>query len=302
MGIHSKKIALTVMVLISLCFSASSAMAFSHYVPGSMGLKNASAPPPGFYYVNYGAFYSADTYKNDSGDTVDGLGLDLTVYANVSQFFYMSGKKFLGADYGVDLFVPFVYTDIQNRAAGIDEDTFELGDIFIDPLILGWHWDRWDAFIAAGAYIPTGNDDHPSSAGKGYYTFMEQVGATYYFDAAKTWTASARARFEQSTEKSNSDVTPGDELIFEYGVAKDIPAGNNMLWTLGISGYSYTQLSADSGTGASPDKFSGHGIGPEVQLMIFKPLLSFSLRYAREYGVENNTQGDSLCLTITAGF
>lgn len=285
--------------------TANETLAWSHYVPGAVGVKNGSVPPPGRWFVNYNCFYAADTTKDDSGNTVAVPSSDIFVYANVSQIAWMTEKKILGADYGVDIFFPFAYTDLKVDAAGmtvLDEDTFGLGDIFIDPLILAWHARRWDAFVAAGAYIPTGDHDDATSPGKGYWTFMEQVGGTYYFDEARTWTIAARARFEQSTKDDDTDVTPGDELIFEYGFGKDFSLGQKMLATVGLAGYSYTQLSADSGPDEDGTKFSGHGLGPEVQLTIFKPFVNLSLRYLVEYGVENKAQGENICLAITTSF
>ncbi|WP_419657781.1 hypothetical protein Dvar_68850 [Desulfosarcina variabilis str. Montpellier] len=247
-------------------------------------------------------YIGADTTMDDSGNAVEGAGTDLMVYANVTQLCWMTEKKLFGADYGLDFFIPFVYSDLEVVPAGIDENTFGLGDMFIDPLVLGWHGKQWDAFLAAGAYMPTGEHDEPTSPGKGYWTFMEQVGGTVYFDTARTLTAAARVRFEQSTKDDDTDTTAGDEMIFEYGLGKDFSLSQNLLATIGVAGYSYYQLTADSGPEAADTKFSGHGVGPEIQLTIFKPFINLTFRYEFEYGVENQTEGDNATFAITGSF
>jgi len=303
--------AATVLVLVPLCVAVTGSSAFaglSHYVPGALGLKNATPPPPGVWYAGYNQFYTADTYKNDSGNTSDTTDMDISVFANVNQFAWITDKKVLGANYGVDLFVPFVYTDINVKVQGVtvtDDDKFNLGDLFIDPIVLCWYGTKWDAFFASGAYMPTGqyDVDEAASPGKGYWTFTHQAGATYYFDEKKSWSASARGRFLHSTKNPDTDIQAGSEAIFEYGFGKDLPLANGPLLSAGIIGYSYIQLTEDSGPDASSLKAEGHAVGPEVQISFFNPIfLNLSLRYVHEYAVENNTEGDSIALTIVTSF
>ena len=116
--------------------------AFGHYTPGVEGIYAATLPPPGFHYLMYNLFYNSDTLTNDNGDDID-VGLDLNVYANAHRFVYVMPKKVLGADFGFDAIVPFVYTDVAIKAMGVDEDTFGLGDICLEPIVLGWHLPRW---------------------------------------------------------------------------------------------------------------------------------------------------------------
>lgn len=287
--------------------SAGSAVAgLSHYIPGGLGIKNATCPPPGTWYAGYNQFYTADTYKNNNGDTSGTTEMNVSVFANVNQFAWVTKEKILGANYGVDFFVPLIYTDLTVKAMGntiVDDQRFGMGDLFVDPLILSWYGKRWDAFIASGFYIPTGKHNKPASPGKGYWTFMHEAGATFYLDTQKTWSLSARGRFLHSTDDPDTDIRPGKEAIFEYGFGKDIPLKSGTVFTTGVIGYSYYQLTKDSGPGASDLKIRGHAIGPELQMTISDPFfLNLSLRYLHEYGVKNNTQGDSVCLTIVTSF
>lgn len=228
-------------------------------------------PPPGVWYAGYNQFYTADTYKNDSGDTSDIIEMDIDVFANVNQFAWITEKKILGANYGVDLFVPFVYTDLTMKVMGAttaEGDKFNLGDLFIDPVVLSWYGDRWDAFYASGGYMPTGQYKEVGAPGKGYWTFTHQAGATFYLDEKKSWAASARGRFLHSTKHPDTDIRAGNEAIFEYGFGKELPLPGGSIMNAGLIGYSYIQLTEDSGPEASDLKAEGHAVGPEVQISL----------------------------------
>jgi hypothetical protein len=279
--------------------SSTYVQAFGHYTPGALGVNAATLPPPGFHWTAYNIYYSTDTLHDNNGNDIP-VDLDLEVFASAHQFTYMTEKKILGADFGFDMIIPLVNVDIE--MVGVDESSFGVGDIFIEPFVLGWHTPRWDIALAAGVHTPTGESGDPSSVGKGYYSFMETLGATYYFDESKTWSASVLTRWLQNTEDEDTDITPGAEVVAEYGLAKSFP-GQGHIITAGIAGYSYAQLTEDSGTGASDDKYSGHAIGPEIKYMGFKPFpFQIALRYLTEYETENTTEGTNISLQLIGSF
>ena len=62
---------------------------------------------------------------------------------------------------------PFmVRTSLTINAAGIADSRSGVGDVYVGPLVLGWHGAQWDAVAAAGMWLDSGNTDHPASAGK----------------------------------------------------------------------------------------------------------------------------------------
>lgn len=279
--------------------SCNLANAFGHYTPGALGLNAASLPPAGFHYTGYNMFYTADTLHDNAGNDID-VDLDLNVFANANQFTYISEYKIFGADLGADFIIPLVNVDVE--MVGVDESTFGIGDLYVEPFVLGWHTPRWDVAFALGAYAPTASSGKPSSVGKGYWSFMETLGATYYFDESRTWTFSLLTRWLQNTKNRDTDITPGADVVAEYGLAKAFPSKNHII-TVGMAGYTYAQLTEDSGPGASDNTFIGNAIGPEVRYMGFKPFpFQISLRYLTEYGTENTTEGTNICLTLIGSF
>jgi len=103
-----------------------------HYVNGVEGIKAASIPPPGFYYLMYNAFYNADTLMDEQGDELN-IGFDASIYAMANRFVWISDRKVLGADYGMSALVPFINADI--KILGTEDEQFELGDIYVEPLV-----------------------------------------------------------------------------------------------------------------------------------------------------------------------
>lgn len=299
---YQKKITVICFTAIFILSVAGPAMAFGRYTPGGLGLNSATLPPKGLHYSMYNVFYHADTWKDDNGDSLN-LGLDLNVYAMANQFLYMTDTKIFGADIGFDFIVPLVHVDIKNDAAGINEDNFDMGDIYVEPFVLSWHMPRWDVAVALGFYMPTAETGKPSSAGSGYWSAMETLGATYYVDEAKSTTFSVLTRWIQNTENEHTDITSGANVVAEYGLAKTFPMNKISNVTAGIAGYTYAQIGKDSGVGTTDDKYIGHAIGPELRYMVFQPFpMQISARYLFEYGVRNGTEGMNFCLTLIGSF
>lgn len=296
---HLSCIAVVLCAFLLIPASSNLAYAFGHYTPGSLALNAATLPPPGFHYTIYNILYNASTLHDNNGNSVD-AGLDLNVFASAHQFTYMTDHKILGADFGFDMIVPLVSVDM--KMTGVDESTAGIGDLYFEPFVLAWHTPRWDVAFALGAHVPTAESGKPSSIGKGYWSIMETLGATYYFDESRTWTASLLTRWLQNTENRDTDITPGAELVAEYGLAKAFPSSTHII-TAGIAGYTYSQLTEDSGTGAGDNKVISNAVGPEIRYMVFKPFpIQISLRYLKEYGTENTTEGTNICLTLIGSF
>ena len=273
-----------------------------HYVNGGEGIKAATLPPPGFYYRMYNVFYNTDKLTDKDGNNLD-VGFDLSVYSLVNRFVWISNMKILGADFGATVVIPLVYTDIEINALGIKDDKFSLGDIAVEPFVLSWHGPRYDAVFGLAVYVPTGEYDRnkPASPGKDFWTGMISIGGTYYLDAEKTWSASILGRYEIHSEKDETDVRPGDDFHFEWGIGKTLAK----IWDVGLTGYCQWQVTDDRGSDVTWDK-SVHdrvyAIGPEVSVFIPPAKLSVSLRSQWEFGAEDRPEGNITTLIFTKIF
>lgn len=273
-----------------------------HYPPGVEGLKGSTLPPPGTYLKWYNIAYNADTLKDAHGNSAP-VGLDLDVFVTAPRLIKMTDYKFLGADYGFDILVPFLTEDLKVAAAGVNRSRSGVGDIYVEPLMLGWHFQQWDAVAAAGVWCPTGDfsSTSPVNVGKGFWTGMFTLGATYYFDEEKTWHLSALGRYEISSTKYDRDVRPGDDFHIEWGLGKTIA----QKWNVGVTAYTQWQVTNDSGTAATYDTSIHdrlYSVGPEVNYFYepFKTILS--VRYQREFGAVDRVEGNNTVISLTKIF
>jgi len=285
-------------VLLGVFQQTLSAQVTGHYPLGSEGLKGATLPPPGLYLKTYTNFYTANVYRNRSGDN-NGLGLDLDALAVVPRLIWMTDKEILGADYGMDALIPLIYTDFELDTIGLKDNDFCYGDLFVEPVDLAWHGERYDIGAAYGLWMPTGQYDrrNPASPGKDFWTNMFTLGGTYYLDEEKTWSASVLGRYEIHSERDHTDVKPGQNVLFEWGVGKSFAK----VWEVGVVGYNQWQLTDDHGKDVTWDKEVHDrvgAIGPEVNVFI-PPLKSFlSLRCNFEYSAVDRPAGTNVTLTL----
>lgn len=287
-------------LLLGLCVVAAGAQTqaatFSgHYPSGAEGVKGASLPPPGFYLRDYNLFYWADDFPGGPP------GFDAFAYIQAPRAIYMTDFKILGANYGLDLLIPFYYGKVKYDTPGgaISDSTFTMGDLQFEPLLLGWHYKQFDIGAGYAFWAPTGdyNKDgqRPSRLlGKGFWSHMFTGGLTWYPDQEKTWSVSALNRYEIHMENNDLDYTAGDTWTIEFGLAKSV----TKYLDLGVAGYYQKQV-----TGYSPSSAgsmdSVFGIGPEISGLCPKLGLFTSLRYIFEIDAKDRPEGNTVTLTLT---
>ena len=268
-----------------LALAATGAQAAGHYVAGVEGSQAASVPPPGMYYLGYLVNYNIDDFRiPGTSENLPGHNSG-TVTALANRFVWITNYKLLGADYGVEAIVPVMRTSLTLNAAGISDSRTGVGDIYLGPLVLGWHGPQWDAVAAAGLWLDNGSTSDPASPGKGYKSTMLTGGLTYHFDAAKTLSASALARYEFNG-KNDAGFRHGDQMTVEWGLSKGLGPVS-----LGLVGYSQWQTSGDSGPGAGNDKAARHAVGAEVVYPILSAGVFLKGAYYKEVNVKAGSGG-----------
>ncbi|MES2878251.1 MAG: transporter [Pseudomonadota bacterium] len=285
---------------VALVAALSASAGGGHYVPGVEGMQAASVPPPGTYYLGYLVDYNIEKLKAP-GSSTDIPGNNTgTVVALANRLVWISNTKFLGADFGMETIIPMVSTSLTFNTPGISETQSGIGDVYLGPVVLGWHGASWDAVAAAGVWVDSGASQGAAAPGNGYKSTMLTAGATYYFDSAKTFSASALMRFESNSEKAGG-FKPGNQTTLEWGIGK-------MLQTVqvGVVGYDQVQTTDDSGPGATTDRSSRHAIGAEVVYPIMSAGVFLKAAAYREYrsdaGSGPETQGNLLRFTLVKAF
>jgi len=263
-----------------------------HYPAGAEGLKAATLPPPGLYLRDYNFFYTSDKFKNGPSD------FELFGYVNAPRLVWMTPVKILGANYGMDVIVPFGSMDYKINGAW--HDYFGLGDIEVEPLLLSWHLAKFDFSAGYAFWAPTGdyNSHKVSMIAQGFWSHMITAGATWYPDSEKTIAVSILNRYEFGHEQQDTHNTPGQVYTLEAGVSKTVIKNLD----LGVIGYYQQQTTTDSGPSADPMLDRKFGVGPEISGFCPKLGIFASLRYAYEFGARDRPEGHLFTLTLTKRF
>lgn len=276
--------------------------AHGHYISGVEGLKAASLPPEGFYWRMYNVFYTAGEMRDNHGDKAAGRNT-ADVYALVNRFIWSSDIEILGGNLVMDAVVPLTNTNLHMGSGTMNSQEFGVGDILVEPFVLAWHGDWYDAVFGVGVYMPTGDysKHEAASPGKGFWTGMASLGGTVYFDAEKTWSASLLARYEVHSKQHGTDVNPGDDFHFEWGIGKNFDG----VLDVGIAGYCQWQVSKDSGGEATyrqVNREQAYAVGPEIGYTIVPWGLGVTVRSLWEFENKNTTQGNITSLVLTKAF
>lgn len=253
-----KKMITTAALAVLAVLNAPQAHADGHYVPGVEGLQASSVPPPGMYYLGYLVNYRIQDFRAPgTSDDLPGRNRG-TVTALANRLVWITSHKMLGADYGMEAIVPVMRTSLSVDAAGIADTRSGMGDVYLGPLVLGWHGPQWDAVAAAGLWLDSASTGHPASPGKGFKSTMLTGGLTYYFDGAKSLSGSALLRFERNGRNA-AGLRAGNQVTVEWGLGKSFGA-----LQAGLVGYSQWQTSDDSGPGAGTERAARHALGAEL--------------------------------------
>lgn len=299
------------MVAVVVSFAPLAGAIGGGYTPGTEGAMGPTLPPPGLHYKQYNILLNSSELIDPDGNDMN-VDFDLTVFAQAHRFAYFTKKKLFGADYGMSLVVPVVAKDVEIGAAGSEDSAIGLGDIFIEPFVLGWHKERWDIALGTGVQIATGHWRNSGEAANGdpgsggYHNGLLTFGATYYLDEAKSWTVSALSRTVlYFGEQDETDYRPGDEFIIDWGIAKQFPVSKSLLVRPALVGYTYWQFSDDQNRYdgfADDDKGTRYAIGAEVNLFWLPRLTQFNLRYVQDIDVEDEVEANTFILSIVASF
>ena len=306
-------------IFITLLLAGTAQASSGHYIKGTEGLEAATLPPPGFYYRMHNMFYSADTVKNAHGDAMN-VDFKLRPFIQIHNLIASTNKIIFGARYGYSLAVPLVYTDLSvgktfhgerfpdfwnfhNLGAitvGRKEHSFGLSDIVVEPMILSWSGDRYEIRADFGVFMPTGryNARDPSSPGKGFWTFKPGLGGVFYFDAGKTWSASALAQYEVHTKQKDTGTTPGNHFLIEWGLGKRL----KQIFTVGAVGYASWQATSDRGDRARSAKSRAFAVGGELGVIIPGPKLSVTVRSLWEFGGRSTSEGSMTVFALNKSF
>lgn len=305
-----------------LCLSSPAYAQFAgNNVRGDYGLMSGSQPGPGFYFIPGYLRYDGDTIRNRNGDVVaidtERRG-DLKANGFVLGSWWVSEAKVLGANYSVVAFASFTNNALAVPILGLSsQSSVGFGDLYVQPVNLGWHTDRADYTAGLGIYAPTGryDVDADDNLGLGMWGFEVFAGATFYLDPAKRWNLATTAFFETHTRKQGTDIKVGDLLTLEGGLGRTFMGG---AINVGVAYFAQWKLSRDDlGIDFDPGALGGilglpprwqigkhrvFGFGPELSIPIATKNKLYAILNARflwDTGARSTTDGKTLLILAT---
>jgi len=275
------------------------------HIPGFTGLENGTQAPPGVYVGSMVWVYPTSTIKDDNGNSVT-LPAGITSTAPIILVNVVPSFRLLGGNAGASVAFPFIDNRIQFNSLDVNSG-MAYTDMFAG-LTLGWHLKRTDLMAGYNLYMPTGSYSPTSkeNSGLGMWGNEFSLGSTYYLDQKKMWNAAATFFFEFNGTKSGTDIRPGDLGTVEGGFGrtfyKKVSGTVPMIMNLGAAGYAQWKITNDSGSQIPPAllgyKDRVFALGPEFNIYIPGPRLTFLARYEPEFGARVRTQGQTILFSL----
>ena len=315
-----------------------------HYAPGVLNIRDFFVPEPGGYALVYNVFYTTDTFRNRDGKKVDSITInpgpgpgvtihveaDVDVYTLAPTLIWVAPWKLPGGlRYGAYVSPTFANNSVSASLgtetwAGLqaDEGRFGVGDMFVEPLFLGWSGKHWDFSLGYGFYAPVGRYDTesvtfpslgltitspaPDNIGLGFWTHQFQTAMAWYPWEHRATAVMVALTGEVHGKKQDIDVTPGSHITWNWGISQFLPLkkDESLLLEIGPAGYSQWQVSDDTGSAArNPDVHDQvHAAGVQIGVTHVPWAAFLTAHYVHEFGARDRFQGQMATVTIGKKF
>ncbi len=296
---RTKKILSLALPVLLVGSSAMAKEGADQYPNGAENFLAGALPPPGNYFINYLGYYQGD-YRDNNGDKVSGLKVNATF--NALRYVFVSNYKLFGGDWGMHAIVPFVYQNMDTPFPAIGNGSvFGLGDITIDPIIIGWHFPPdWHITVGLDINLPTGkysSTDPTDSIGANYYSFEPIFAFTYLNQGG--FEVSAKLMYNIKTENNDTNYQSGDEFHMDYLIGQHFGP-----WAVGLGGYYLKQTEDDKQNGQTVDPDGNRG-----QVFAFGPAVKYDYKgmsfigtWDHETDVKNRFQGNKFYFKFITAF
>jgi hypothetical protein len=335
---------INIIVLTVIVFAAAlgaHAAEIGHFNGGFLNMRDYFVPEPGFYAGVYNYFYTTDRLNDRNGNKANSvtinpgggpevtLGVDVNVdlYALGLAFIWVTDLKPIRAKYGALISPTFANTSLEaalstvtGRGGTADTSSFNVGDLFVQPVWLGWTLKHWDFALAYSFYAPIGKYDtetvtlptgssvkqeSPDNIGYGFWTHQFQGAGAWYPWANKATAVIAVLTYEIHHKKEDFDLTPGQNLTLNWGISQFLPLtkDHKFLLEVGPAGYSSWQITDDTGSDATNDVHDeAHAVGGQLGLAYVPWHVGLNFHYFYEFYTEDRFKGQSFGISLSKKF
>jgi hypothetical protein len=271
------------------------------HLRGDVGLKSGTQPHPGMYLTLPMYYDNANTTVQDqNGHTIAGGDqTDFNLFAT-PVFGATTRWTIFDATYGFQVMMPLVSSRLAIAQSDLSQsEGFGLGDLYVQPLILGWHADWVDSRVGYAFYAPTGVGERSLDM----WAHELSAGATFYVDSEQRWHFAGTAFYEMHQTKNDQDLRVGDILTIEGGLGGSFMKGDASIGVAYVAQWKTTNDSGDDfPTNIPKSKSRVFGLGPEFAVPIFavgKIVGFFNARYIWEFGGRSTLESETLVASFT---
>lgn len=292
-----------------------------HYIPGSWDIRSFIPPPQGIYFTLYNYLYTSNDLKDRNGNSIQSavikgvptqLDIDVNTFFTAPTFLWSSNKKIFGAQYALMAIQPIAnpslqaFLQIQNTGIATNQSSWGLGDIYVRPLWLTWHWPYIDLSGSYALYAPSGRYARydRNNIGLGFWTNELQLASGFYFDKQHSLAFLLTATYDINQRKTDVDIKPGNYFSLNWGISKYINLDHGVL-EVGIPGYDQWQISHDSGSALLTNLAANnqvHAAGAELGYTYNPWNLTMAGKFMQEFSAKTRFQGRIYTLSLTYKF
>lgn len=274
------------------------------YVLGSQALGAGLAPAPGWYVSSAMAQYSGRVGSASVGGVtllylkkrVDSMGVNLL---------YAPQTHILGAQAAISVTLPYAYLRLTGETTGSIQRAGSVSNAGIgDTAITGrLGWKVSDAYSDAASvtvWAPTGDYNKGFNASIGHNRWAcDLLWSMTYVSPNSHLELSAALGYGINGTNPLTHYRSGDEAHLELALGKRL----SPRWVVGLAGYAYRQVTADSGAGDRLGSLQGRvlGAGPAVNYgaRFGGHAIAVGARYYREFDANDHFHGDVVILSTT---
>jgi hypothetical protein len=341
--------AAVVCLAISLLMPSKARAQHGDWILGTDGLLSGQQNPEGIFYQNLFSWYHASgggffqTGNLKCGPALGRICLSANLSASGSLDAFVDQNivavttpfKILGANYGFVVDIPFAILDASGAGAfepvlstprnslslgtlGTSGESTKgsIGDIYFEPINLGWHFRQLEVRASGGFLAPTGpyNSSARLNVGYGHWSGVLGLGGVAYADQERTWALSIITHYVLYASQMGRNYTFGDQIPFEWAASKTLTLHSDFLkqLTLGPVGYAWWQIT-NNDINLNPSTQRGqaalntledthahiYAAGPAFQLLTKYGLFDF--RYYSEFGGKATPTGNQLMFSYALG-
>lgn len=269
-------------------------------LPGTVGLDAGAQPKPGLYLTNRAVFFESSALFGPTGNELP-VGLELNAFANAIGVGGVIALPFLGTRLNLGFGVPIARVHLSTAAPEASLDRLGLGDLFVQPLKLGWSREHFDVVAGYGFYVPVSRQSPGGTGQLSSSQWMNEfvLGGLVASDVARTFRASVLASYQMFQPKEGIDVTRGDTLQFQGGVGTTVWRNID----LGVIGYALWQVRDNRGADVPAvlvdARERAFGLGAELGVRLDPVPLKVTVRYAHDFAVQTRPRGQLVLLGLT---